>query len=65
MNVSHEPHLGLWELCVLSGFLKMIGGVCILGLWGLHFVECVYSSGLIEKQGSLFLTGCVLLSPTV
>jgi len=34
-------------------------------LWRLDFVECVYSSGLVEKQGSLFLTGCFLLSPIV
>lgn len=40
------------------------GDVCaFLGFRDFSFVECVYSSGLIEKQGSLFLTGvfCCLL----
>lgn len=35
------------------------------GALGIALCERVYSSGLTEKQGSLFLTGCVLLSPIV
>lgn len=62
MSISHEPDLGLWELCVLSGFLEMIGDVCTLRLWGLHYVSMCIPVVWSKSKGVSFSRVCSAVS---